>query len=105
MKTNTNNPISNNSTLAQNCLASCRKFIAKIERIKDNLVAEFRDALGVHERLLRLALNEAEALAWQTDYPLLVFPALATEKAHEVAQWHARQDFIDRKRSLAALAA
>jgi len=103
MKTNTNNLISNNSTLAQNCLASCRKFIARIERVKDNIVAEFRDALGVHERLLRVALNEAEALAWQTEYPLLVFPALATEKAQEVAHWHARQDFIDRRPSLAAL--
>jgi len=42
-------------------------------------------------KLLHLALNEAEALAWQTEYPHLVFPTLALEKAQAVANWLTRQ--------------
>ena len=39
-------------------------------------------------------LGEAEALAWQTGYPHLFFPALATEKVQAAAGWNARQQFI-----------
>ena len=63
------------------CLASCRRLLAQIESAKNAILAEFRNQAGVRERMLRLALNEAEALAWQTEYPHLVFPTLATEKA------------------------
>ena len=42
-------------------------------------------------RLLRQALNEAEAIAWQTGFPQLVFPSLALEKAGAVATWESRQ--------------
>src|SRR5213592_1599845 len=42
-------------------------------------------------RLLRQALNEAEAIAWQTGFPQLVFPSLALEKARAVATWERRQ--------------
>lgn len=41
--------------------------------------------------LLRLALNEAEAVAWQTDFPHLFFPELAAEKARTVAAWARKQ--------------
>ena len=41
--------------------------------------------------MLRLALTEAEALAWQTDFPHLFFPALAAEKAQAAVAWHQRQ--------------
>jgi hypothetical protein len=44
--------------------------------------------------MLRLALNEAEALAWQTLYPHLVFPDLAAEKVRGVAAWNSRQQLI-----------
>ncbi len=48
--------------------------------------------LGQREpRLLRQALNEAEAIAWQTGFPQLVFPSLALEKARAVATWESRQ--------------
>jgi len=33
------------------------------------------------------ALNEAEAAAWQTMFPHLVFPALATEKVQAAIAW------------------
>ncbi|HEY1490010.1 MAG TPA: hypothetical protein VGF90_03125, partial [Verrucomicrobiae bacterium] len=56
--------------------------------------AESRAALKEHERILKLALSEAEALAWQTVYPHLVFPALATEKIQRVADRNRRQRLL-----------
>src|SRR2546427_4626702 len=79
------------ATPAKACLASCQKLVAQMQKTKDAILAEFREALGAQDHHLRLALNEAEALAWQTAYPHLVFPALAAEKAQAVATWHARQ--------------
>jgi hypothetical protein len=76
------------------CVASCRKLLAHIQKAKAVIEAEFRDAFGVPEPMLHLALNEAEALAWQTEYPYLVFPALAMEKAQAVAKWQVRQRAI-----------
>ena len=55
-------------------------------------------------RVLRLALNEAEAVAWQTGFPALLFPALALEKARVVAKWHERQKNIRRYDLALALA-
>ena len=81
------------------CLAPCRKLIAQIEKPQNAILAEFRTTRGASEHLLRLAVNEAEALAWQTAYPHLVFPTLATEKAQAVAAWDARQQSIRRTRS------
>src|SRR2546423_15034603 len=81
-------------TLANICLVSCRKLVAQIE--KDAILAQFRDRLEAHEHLLRLALNEAEAIAWETEFPHLVFPMLATEKAQAVATWLIRQRSMDR---------
>src|SRR5215831_18130707 len=75
----------------EKCLASCRKLVAQFQRTKAVIEAEFRDAFGAPQPLLHLALNEAEALAWQTEYPYLVFPVLATEKAQAVASWQVRQ--------------
>ena len=58
---------------------------------KEAIFAESRGALDAQERMVRLALNEAEAVAWQTKYPHLVFPALATEKVQAVAAWNNHQ--------------
>src|SRR5687768_3912217 len=82
------------------CLASCRKILAQLQQTKSAILNEFRASLEAHEHLLHLALNEAEALAWQSGVPHLVFPALATEKAQSVAAWHARQRSV-RGRGLA----
>jgi hypothetical protein len=68
-------------------LRSCQKVLAQIWSVKDVLLTEWRDGLENHERMLRLALNEAEALAWQTSYPHLLFPALAVEKIQGVRAW------------------
>ena len=63
------------------CLRSCRKILAQIRKAKEAIFSEARGTLDTHERMLQLALNEAEALAWQTEPPDLVFPALAAEKS------------------------
>jgi hypothetical protein len=52
---------------------------------------EFSSLRQRQPRLLRQALNEAEAIAWQTGFPQLVFPTLALEKARAVATWENRQ--------------
>ena len=77
--------------LVQTCTDSCRKLVAGMRRAKAALVAEFRERSDRDERMLQLALNEAEALAWQTGFPSLVFPTLAREKAESVAAWSRRQ--------------
>jgi hypothetical protein len=84
------------------CLASCRKLLEQFESVKKQVVDEFRDQVEEHQHLLRLALNEAEALAWQTEYPELLFADLATEKAHAVADWHTRQQRLLRRTASAA---
>src|SRR5262245_13282053 len=101
----TNEVRTTKSTHRTVCLAACRKLFAQIERTKEAIVADFRDALKDQEHLLHLALNEAEALAWQTGFPELVFPTLATEKVEAVAAWHARQQSMWRTNSTLAFAA
>ena len=48
------------------------------------IVNDFHETLDSHGNLFQLALNEAEALAWQTDYPHLFFPTLAMERVQAV---------------------
>src|SRR4051812_34461156 len=74
-----------------NPLSFCRKVADQIEQAKANILAEFREELGTHKNLLRLAVNEAAALAWQTGYPHLVFPTLVAEKAQALAKWNIHQ--------------
>jgi len=79
------------------CLSSCRKILGQIERVRAGIQREFRDAVAEHAHLLELAVNEAEALAWQSGFPQLMFPTLAAEKARSVAHWHARQQSMRRR--------
>jgi hypothetical protein len=90
-------------TAAQACIASCQKLTAQIQRARANLLHELKGRFSLPEQWFRLAVEEAEALAWQTDYPHLLFPTLATEKVQAVADWNARQQFIRQKNSLATL--
>ena len=84
-------------TATNACIESCQKLAAQIEQLKGNFLAKLQGSLEVPEKLFRLALNEAEAVAWQTGYPQLVFPALATEKIQAAAGWNARQKFLRQK--------
>lgn len=88
---------SGRTAFAKTCLATCRAILAHIRDAKDAVLAEARDTFQVHDHMLRLALNEAEAVAWQTSYPHLVFPTLATEKVREAAAWNSRQQFLNRQ--------
>jgi hypothetical protein len=83
--------------LRSRCLTSCRKLLAQIARTKAATLQEFHKTLQAPQHLLHLALNEAEALAWESGVPQLVFPTLAREKVQAVAAWHARQQFLHRR--------
>jgi hypothetical protein len=52
------------------------------------------NAPEARRRLLDLAVNEAEALAWQTGVPNLVFLTLAEEKLDAVNRWLDRQEEV-----------
>ena len=73
-------------------------------QIKESVLSDYADLTGEHTRLLRLALNEAEALAWQTGFPHLFFPTLAVEKAKGALAWHRRQRALRAKRGEIAFA-
>ena len=66
---------------------------------------EFSSLKQKQPRLLQLALNEAEAIAWQTGFPELVFPTLAVEKAQKVATWYERQEAMRRSAAVLDFAA
>jgi hypothetical protein len=78
------------------CLNSCDSIRRALIRVRETVLNEYAHLADEHTRLLRLALNEAEALAWQTDYPHLFFPALAAEKAQAAVSWHRRQRAVRR---------
>jgi len=105
MKQNSGNESRGNRHPAWNaCKALCRKLRAQIADVKEAIFTESSRALAVPQRLVRLALNEAEATAWQTQYPHLLFPALAAEKVQAVAAWNAHQQFVRRDRLANTLA-
>jgi hypothetical protein len=101
MNTKINNENSASPTLTGVILTSTQKLASQIERVKHNILAEFREAFEAHNHLLRHAINQADALAWQTAYPELVFPTLAIEKVQAAAGWAARQKSYS-KETLAA---
>lgn len=76
-------------------LNSCKAVLAQINNVKEAILAEARNTLEAPEQLLRLAVSEAEALAYQTRYPQLVFADLAVEKVQRAAAWSERQLQLD----------
>jgi len=73
------------------CVGTCQKVFASIRSARNKILTESLALLSVPERMVSLALNEAEGLAWQTPYPHLLFPELAAEKVQAVARWSSRQ--------------
>ena len=73
------------------CPSACDTVREVVSKAKQKLLNDYSELVGEHFHLLRLALNEAEALAWDTEFPHLFFPALAAEKAHTAVNWHRRQ--------------
>jgi hypothetical protein len=84
----------NQMNFGKACVNGCKQVLAQIRNAKEVILNEARETVKVQEQLLKLALNEAEALAWQTSYPQLVFPNLAMEKVRGVAAWNRHQRLI-----------
>lgn len=80
-------------------IASGQKLIMGIEEAKRNLAAVYK--FEVPERLFRVALDEAEALAWETEYPQLIFPALAEEKIEAISSWYSHGGYLRSNYALA----
>src|SRR5690242_7818137 len=92
MKSNEmNKTIGPHTSIALACRAMYGSLVERIRSARAAILSEFRDKVEEHEHLLELAMNEAEALAWQTGVPQLVFPTLAMEKAQTAARWHTHQ--------------
>jgi hypothetical protein len=87
MKTDTK--LSNSVSVT--CARTYKKVAALVNRSRASIVAQFRDLAAEHQHALRLVLNEAEALAWQSEFPHLLFQDLAEEKTRGFATWLARQ--------------
>jgi hypothetical protein len=105
---------SNNTNNSQNVidvkpatgpLALCRKVTVQIHKARNAILSEFWNELEEHQHLLRLALNEAEAIAWQTEFPHLFFPELAAEKVQAVVTWREKQHFVQQEHQRLAIAA
>jgi hypothetical protein len=78
----------------------------RFKALKAELLFErLNEELGAaHNNPVRRAANEAEALAWVTPYPLLVFPALFEEKAEAaLARAQRQEDVFERSRELLAV--
>ena len=106
MNTNlANENVNTEQTIAARCVQSCKKLVAGIEQAKNKIAVEFQETLESHSRLFQLAVNEAEALAFQTDYPHLLFPSLAVEKIQAVSTWQSRQHYLQQRRAVFAKAA
>ena len=104
MKTNNEqNNVVETKALKGACATLDKSVTRRIDAVKHEVFAEFQSALGANDQLLRLALIEADALARQTEYPYLLFPLLAAEKARNAARWQFHQQFL--LRSNDALAA
>jgi len=73
---------------------ACPQTLQHLRSLRQALYQEVLNKSAVPKKLLNLALAEAEALAWQTAYPHLLFPSLAAEKVDATVRWHARQSSI-----------
>ena len=95
MKTNNKkNKVVETKALQGKCATAHQNVTERLDAVKREVFSEFQSALGANDQLLRLALIEADALAHQTDYPHLLFPALAAEKARNAARWQFHQQFL-----------
>ena len=76
----------------------------KFQSLKDKIASEMQWRFAsVRPQLLRLAVNEAAALAAITPFPALFLPVLAEEKAHQIFRWEEKQRMIQ-ERSLLEVA-
>lgn len=74
----------------------CRGTVERVRKLKTRLIEQFRSEFDSarHDRLIRHAVREAEALAWLTPFPHLFLPMLAEEKLQSAHAWRERQQQI-----------
>ena len=96
MKTNNEAKSLTTNSLKSTCVTFCQNVVRQLQDAKTRFVSDYRSLVNGQEHALQLALNEAEALAWETDYPHLVFADLAAEKVAALVNWGQRQDAIQR---------
>src|SRR3569623_1346734 len=70
-----------------------RACLERIQQFNESILSEmsFRFAGTLSPEMIRLAVNEADALASSTPFPALFLPALAEEKLRLAQQWHSTQ--------------
>jgi hypothetical protein len=96
-------PLAVNRQAAQRGLESRRFEALKRVLVEAQLQGE---GAGRFDRWVRLAADEAAALAWASPYPFLVLPALLEERvAHARARAQRQWEIQERSRPLIALAA
>jgi len=68
----------------------------ELQQLKARLLRPILEATRDPElgHRLRLAANEAMAVAWMKRHPFLLFPYLVEQKVNEVQQWFQRQKQI-----------
>ena len=82
MKTEKNqSPITSNAT-AQ----FYRKMVDTIRDLRDRLLEKYEQTLPGRAYLVRKAVAEAEAMAWQTSFPHLLFPDLVEARVAALAR-------------------
>lgn len=99
------NPITNLRRMQLVCGLGYERLLRRLAVIRGQVERKFARATEGYEKLLSSALNEAEALAWQTPYPHLFFPELAQEKAAAVRDWTIHQRAVQAREQVQALAA
>lgn len=83
---------------------SRHNWVDPVANLRALLELEFSELRRKQPRMLRLAFDEAEALAWQSGFPHLLFLVLAQEKAEAIARWDWRQNRIRQTASMIAFA-
>mgnify|MGYP000860882602 CR=1 FL=1 len=63
----------------------------EVLRARRRIENDFVKLRRAEPRISHLALNEAEAIAWQSGWPQLLFPALAEEKLLALSAWRRAQ--------------
>jgi hypothetical protein len=62
------------------------RMVSAIYDLRDRLVQKYEQTFPDRAHLVRKAIAEAEAMAWQTSFPHLLFPDLAETRVAELAE-------------------
>ena len=76
-----------------------------LARVRGDIEQNYSSVKEQAPRIVHLTLNEAEAIAWDSGFPHLIFPLLAEEKLSKAAAWVNRQRVVREDTHVLALAA